>query len=57
MFEAIVLGLLAFGIIGASNDGLNDMKGVKDTGDKFCVKIHDVKEDQMKLEILKKCEK
>jgi len=55
MFEAIVLGLLAFGIIGASNDGLNDMKGVKNEGDVFCIKIHDVKPDEMKIEILKQC--
>lgn len=55
MFEAIVIGLLAFGVIGASNDGLNDLKGVKDTGDVFCVKVHDAKEDQMKIEILERC--
>jgi len=55
MFEAIVIGLLFFGIIGASNDGLNDMKGVKNEGDVFCVKIHDAQSDQMKIEILKQC--
>ena len=55
MFEIIVIAGLMFGLIGASNDGLNDMKGVKDTGDVFCVKVHDAKEDQMKIEILERC--
>ena len=57
MFEAIVIIGLVVGLNGAVQDGLNRQEGVKKTGDKFCVKIHDVKSDTMKLELLKKCEK
>ena len=55
MFEAIVIIGLVFGLIGASNEGLNEMKGVKENGDVFCVKVHDTQSDQMKIEILKQC--
>ena len=57
MFEGIVIGLIFSSLTIIGSESLDKSEGVKKTGDKFCVLVHEKQEDKMKIEILEKCEK